>query len=86
MDDVCERCRFGRISTTTACFVGKLGRHPLVVSAIPAYACDMCGLLEYDADALRTLDNLIRQPESPPTIVRPRIKGADGVSAIVSVN
>ena len=86
MDDVCERCRFGRISATTACFIGKLGNDPLVVSAIPAYACDMCGLLEYDPEALRALDNLIRQPESAPTMVRPRIKGADGVSAIVSVN
>ena len=86
MDDVCSRCRFGRIRTTTACFIGNLDGYPLVVPTIPAYSCDICGWIEYDADVLWALDNLIQQPDLPFEIALSKGKHKDSISARVSVN
>lgn len=85
MDEVCDRCRFGRISTTTACYIGKVGSIPLIMPATLAYVCDICGWIEYDAATVQALDNLVQQPETPPTMICAKSKRADSVSTIVTV-
>lgn len=61
MNNVCPRCQFGRCKPTTAPFVTDFAGQPLVLSSVPASACDVCGWLEYDNDFLRDLHTLIEQ-------------------------
>jgi YgiT-type zinc finger domain-containing protein len=61
MRDICYQCHFGRTKKVTATYVATHNGMPLVVPDVPAYSCDVCGAMEYDADILRELHHLLRQ-------------------------
>lgn len=60
----CELCRIGRCQPTAAPYIYWVNKRVLVLPNAPAYLCDICGQLHYDAYFLNTLDILLRELES----------------------
>lgn len=68
----CELCRIGYSRPITAPYIYWVGKQVLVLPNAPAYLCDICGHLQYDAHFLSTLDILLNEleyglpPKEPP--------------------
>ena len=59
----CEQCRIGHCRPTTAPYIYWIKRQVLVLPNAPAYSCDSCGQLQYDAGFLMTLEMLLQELE-----------------------
>lgn len=55
----CNLCHIGQVHLVSAPYVTQLGQQVLVMSKAPAYSCDVCGHLTYDAVFLENLYYLI---------------------------
>jgi YgiT-type zinc finger domain-containing protein len=60
----CELCRIGRCQPIAAPYIYWVGKQVLVLPNAPAYLCDICGQLHYDAYFLNALDILLREMEN----------------------
>jgi len=59
----CEQCRIGHCQPTTAPYIYWIKKQVLVMPNAPAYSCDICGQLQYDASFLTTLEMLLQELE-----------------------
>jgi YgiT-type zinc finger domain-containing protein len=70
--DSCELCRIGHCQPITAPYIYWVDRQVLVLPNAPAFLCDICGQLWYDAHFLNMLDILLNEweyglsPKEPP--------------------
>jgi len=65
MIENCNRCRIGRLQAITTPYLTKINGHIMVMPDIPAYHCDMCGLVRYDQQFLVNIEKLLDQFISP---------------------
>ncbi len=58
----CPRCQAGILHLRYVTYYTRLDDELLVVPNFPAWQCDVCGYLEYDAAALNHLHVLLSAP------------------------
>lgn len=59
MEINCEACRIGHFQPVHAPYLQRIGSEMLIISDAPAYNCDICGKLIYDAEFMSQLDFLL---------------------------
>jgi len=57
----CEKCRIGHYHLTSAPYLRWLDDQIMVIPDSPAYACDICDNMVYDANFLDKLQMLLDQ-------------------------
>ena len=55
----CEQCRIGHYQPIAAPYMRWLDDQIMVIPNVPAYTCDVCGQMQYDADFLQKLQYLL---------------------------
>lgn len=55
MVQLCPQCHIGRIQLGNAPFIATFRGRPLVLPDAPAYTCDYCDYMEFDADFLHDM-------------------------------
>lgn len=71
----CPKCQAGLLHLRYVTYIDYLGQELLTVPNFPAWACDVCGYLEYDERALGYLRTLLSpwlQEQSEPRPPRRR--------------
>lgn len=61
MIDHCNQCRIGQLHPISTPYLTKLNGHMMIVPDSPAYHCDMCGQVHYDAQFLENIQELVDQ-------------------------
>jgi YgiT-type zinc finger domain-containing protein len=59
----CEQCRIGHYRSTKAAFIYWVDAQVLVMPNAPAYTCDICGQIQYEAAFLSKIDILLQEME-----------------------
>ncbi len=78
----CEQCRIGHCLPTKAPYVYWIKKQVLVLPNAPAYCCDICGQLQYDASFLTMLEMLLQELEfglAPERPAQPAIQSEPSV-------
>ncbi len=57
----CEYCHIGHYETTYSPYVHWYRGKIMVIPNAPAYSCDICGHMEYDADFIHKLNHLLNR-------------------------
>lgn len=57
----CSHCRIGRLHEIKTPYLTTVSGHIMVVPDSPAYHCDMCSQITYDAQFLQNIQGLIDQ-------------------------
>lgn len=65
--DKCDECYIGRCKPVSLTYMRKVGRHIVMLPDAPAYRCDMCGNIEFDAGFLLTMQVLLEKMTSNTT-------------------
>lgn len=61
MSNICQQCHIGRIHPIRTVYCAPFGDQVLVRPNAPAFSCDVCGYLEYDAVFLRDFRRMLNQ-------------------------
>jgi YgiT-type zinc finger domain-containing protein len=64
MSPICIQCRIGRIQPITAPYITSYKGQVSVLPAAPAYVCDVCDYMEYDAHFLGSFQELMHEHEA----------------------
>lgn len=62
-DMICEECRVGRYQVTPIPYMHWLGRRMLMFPDAPAFVCDVCKHVRYDARFLHSMEYLLSRLE-----------------------
>lgn len=54
-DPTCNECQVGTLATSRITYMTRFGGRLLTVPNFPAWRCNVCGWVEYDASALEQL-------------------------------
>jgi YgiT-type zinc finger domain-containing protein len=57
----CEQCHIGHYRSMTAPYLDWYDSQIMVVPHVPAYVCDVCGQMHYDANFINILQYLLDQ-------------------------
>jgi len=66
----CKHCQIGLFQPVTAPYLEVVDGQMMAVANMPAYRCDVCRFLEYDAAQLGRLQYLIDHP-APEYAIKP---------------
>lgn len=68
---LCPQCLIGRLHLRLITYTGLYGKTLVSVPNTPAWQCDVCHSVDFDAAALLRIETLVEQAGPPPNRYRP---------------
>lgn len=81
MPETCPACQVGQLKPTQSVFVRVYEDTLIHVPNIPAWKCDVCGLIFFDSMTIRRTEVLIGEAGPPPNHFHPVPRMADETPA-----